>query len=152
VRETLFNWLGQDLTGLHCLDAFAGTGALAFEAASRQAKRVLAFEHDALAAQSLHGLRAKLSATNIEITKGEALALMAKVADASQDVIFLDPPFKGDLYIPALKAAERIAKSDGLIYLESDRVWTNTDLAPMGLSVTKQGKAGMVCYHLLQKL
>jgi 16S rRNA G966 N2-methylase RsmD len=67
------------------------------------------------------------------------------------DVVFLDPPFQSDLYAPALLASTRITKPKGLVFLESDRVWTNVELAPFGLSITRQGKAGMVCYHLLQK-
>jgi 16S rRNA G966 N2-methylase RsmD len=67
------------------------------------------------------------------------------------DVVFLDPPFQSDLFSPALKAASRITKRGGFVYLESSRVWTSDELAPFDLSVTRQGKAGMVCYHLLQK-
>jgi 16S rRNA (guanine966-N2)-methyltransferase len=151
VRETLFNWLGQDLTGLHCLDAFAGTGALAFEAASRGAARVLVFEQDRAVTQSLCGLQDRLSAKNIQVSQGESMALMARLPHSSQDVIFLDPPFQSDLYVPVLKAASRIVKPQGLVYLESSRVWTNDELAPFTLSITRQGKAGAVCYHLLQK-
>jgi 16S rRNA (guanine966-N2)-methyltransferase len=155
VRETLFNWLGQDLTGLQCFDAFAGTGALGFEAASRGATSVLVCEQDASLCRSLLGLRDRLSAKNVHIVQGEALAQMARLAAGSMDVVFLDPPFnpsqQADLFAPALKAASRIVKVQGLVYLESDRVWTDEELAPLGLSMTRQGKAGMVCYHLLQK-
>jgi 16S rRNA (guanine(966)-N(2))-methyltransferase RsmD len=151
VRETLFNWLGQDLTGLHCVDAFAGTGALGFEAASRKATSVLVCEQDPSLCRSLLGLRARLAANNIQITQGDAIAQMSKLAANSVDVVFLDPPFQSDLFAPALKAASRITKPQGFVYLESDRVWTNEELAPLDLTVTRQGKAGMVCYHLLQK-
>ena len=151
VRETLFNWLGQDLTGATCVDAFAGTGALGFEAASRGATSVLVCEQDASLCRSLIGLRARLAANNIQIIQGDAIAQMSKLAANSVDVVFLDPPFASDLFMPALKAASRITKPQGFVYLESDRVWTNEDLAPLDLTVTRQGKAGMVCYHLLQK-
>ncbi len=152
VRETLFNWLGQDLTGLHCLDAFAGTGALGFEAASRGATSVLACEQDASLCRSLLGLQARLAAKNIQIIQGDAIAQMSKIAASSVDVVFLDPPFASDLFMPALKSASRITKANGFVYLESDRVWTSEELAPLGLSMTRQGKAGVVCYHLLLKL
>jgi 16S rRNA (guanine966-N2)-methyltransferase len=151
VRETLFNWLGQDLTGLHCFDAFAGTGALGFEAASRGATSVLACEQDPSLCRTLIGLRTKLAANNIQVMQGDSIAQMTKLAPACMDVVFLDPPFKSDLYAPALKAAERVTKSGGFIYLEADRVWTDAELAPLGLTITRQGKAGVVCYHLLQK-
>ena len=155
VRETLFNWLGQDLTGLHCVDAFAGTGALGFEAASRKATSVLAFEQNAQLCRALLGLRAKLGANNIHIIQGEAIAQMSQLAATSVDVVFLDPPFHpshpADLFIPALKAASRITKLGGFVYLESNRVWTDEELVPFNLSMTRQGTAGRVCYHLLQK-
>ena len=151
VRETLFNWLGQDLTALHCVDAFAGTGALGFEAASRGAASVLVCEQDSSLCRSLISLRDRLSAKTVQIAQGEALAQMARLTAGSMDVVFLDPPFQSDLYAPALLASTRITKPKGLVFLESDRVWTNVELAPFGLSITRQGKAGMVCYHLLQK-
>ncbi len=151
VRETLFNWLGQDLTGLHCVDAFAGTGALGFEAASRGATSVLVCEQDASLCRSLIGLRTRLAVNNIQVIQGDAIAQMSKLAASSVDVVFLDPPFQSDLFAPALKAASRITKPQGFVYLESDRVWKSEELAPFELSVTRQGKAGMVCYHLLQK-
>lgn len=151
VRETLFNWLGQDLTGLHCVDVFAGTGALGFEAASRGATSVLVCEQDPSLCRSLIALRDKLSAKSVQIAQGEALAQMARLAAGSIDVVFLDPPFQSNLFTPALVASTRITKPKGLVYLESDRVWTNEEFAPFGLSITRQGKAGMVCYHLLQK-
>lgn len=151
VRETLFNWLGQDLTGLHCLDAFAGTGALGFEAASRQASSVLVCEQDAQLCRALIALRARLAANTIQIIQGDAIAQMNQLAANSMDVVFLDPPFASNLFLPALKAASRVVKSAGFVYLESDRVWSSKELAPIYLSVTRYGKAGLVCYHLLQK-
>jgi 16S rRNA (guanine(966)-N(2))-methyltransferase RsmD len=151
VRETLFNWLGQDLSGLHCLDAFAGTGALGFEAASRQASSVLVCEQDAQLCRALIALRARLAANTIQIIQGDAIAQMNQLAANSMDVVFLDPPFSSDLFLLALKAASRVVKSAGFVYLESDRVWSSKELAPIYLSVTRYGKAGLVCYHLLQK-
>ncbi len=151
VRETLFNWLGQDLAGLRCVDAFAGTGALGFEAASRKATSVLVCEQDPSLCRSLIGLRAKLEANNIQIIQGDAIAQMSKIDANSVDVVFLDPPFGSDLFLPALKASSRITKLGGFVYLESDRVWTSEELVPFDLSISRQGKAGMVCYHLLQK-
>jgi 16S rRNA (guanine966-N2)-methyltransferase len=151
VRETLFNWLGQDLTGLSVVDAFSGTGALGFEAASRGATSVLAFEQDPSLCRTLLGLRTKLEANNIQVIQGDAIAQMGKLAANSVDVIFLDPPFQSDIFLSALKVASRIVKLGGFVYLESDRVWTSEELVPFDLSITRQGKAGMVCYHLLQK-
>lgn len=149
VRETLFNWLGQDLTGLKCVDAFAGTGALGFEAASRGAAMVLMCERDAALERALIASRDKLGASNMLIQRGDAVAMLSSLPAASQDVIFLDPPFAGDLYVPSLKAAARAIHAQGWVYLEADRAWTPEELAELGLQAQRQGKAGAVHYHLL---
>ncbi len=151
VRETLFNWLGQDLTGTVCVDAFAGTGALGFEAASRGAASCLLCEQDAALCQLLGKTRDKLSAQSVHIQQGDAIISLSRLAAQSADVVFIDPPFDSDLFLPALKAAARIIKPGGFVYLESRRVWTSAELSAVGLCVWRQGKAGMVCYHLLQK-
>jgi 16S rRNA (guanine966-N2)-methyltransferase len=149
VRETLFNWLGQDLTGLKCVDAFAGTGALGFEAASRGAAMVLMCERDPLLERALIASRDRLGATNMLIQRGDSIAMLASLPAAGQDVIFLDPPFAGDLYLPALKAAAKAIKHDGFIYLEADRAWLQDELAAVNLQISRHGKAGAVHYHLL---
>jgi 16S rRNA (guanine(966)-N(2))-methyltransferase RsmD len=159
VRETLFNWLGQDMTGLRCVDAFAGTGALGFEAASRGAAQVLLVEHDgALAIQLQHVLTQLLAlelpeprvVQKLLIQRGEGVAALRQLAPASQDVIFLDPPFDGDLYEPALSAAARALAANGSIYLEAPKVWTDAQLEPMGLVVYRHLKAGAVHAHVLR--
>jgi 16S rRNA (guanine(966)-N(2))-methyltransferase RsmD len=159
VRETLFNWLGQDMTGLRCVDVFAGTGALGFEAASRGAAQVLLVEHDgALAIQLQHVLTQLLAlelpeprvVQKLLIQRGEGVAALRQLAPASQDVIFLDPPFDGDLYEPALSAAARALAANGSIYLEAPKVWTDAQLEPMGLVVYRHLKAGAVHAHVLR--
>jgi 16S rRNA (guanine(966)-N(2))-methyltransferase RsmD len=159
VRETLFNWLGQDMTGLRCVDAFAGTGALGFEAASRGAAQVLLVEHDgALAIQLQHVLTQLLAlelpeprvVQKLLIQRGEGVAALRQLAPASQDVIFLDPPFDGDLYESALSAAARALAANGSICLEAPKVWTDAQLEPMGLVVYRHLKAGAVHAHVLR--
>ena len=159
VRETLFNWLGQDMTGLRCVDVFAGTGALGCEAASRGAAQVLLVEHDgALAIQLQHVLTQLLAlelpeprvVQKLLIQRGEGVAALRQLAPASQDVIFLDPPFDGDLYEPALSAAARALAANGSIYLEAPKVWTDAQLEPMGLVVYRHLKAGAVHAHVLR--
>jgi len=153
VRETLFNWLGQDLSGLRCIDAFAGSGALGFEAASRGATEVRLLELDA---QLVSGLRAhaqRLKADAVRVQAGDALAALRSAGAAAWDVVFLDPPF-GDgqndaLFMQALQAAAPLLKADGYLYLEAPRGWTDEELAPMGLHLVRSGKAGQVHYHLL---
>ena len=159
VRETLFNWLGQDMTGLRCVDAFAGTGALGFEAASRGAAQVLLVEHDGALSTQLQRVLTQLQALELPeprlvqkllIQRGEGVAALRQLAPASQDVIFLDPPFSGDLYEPALSAAARALAVNGSIYLEAPKAWSDAMLEPMGLLVHRHLKAGAVHAHLLR--
>jgi 16S rRNA (guanine966-N2)-methyltransferase len=92
VRETLFNWLGQDLTGCACLDLYAGSGALGFEAASRGARRVVMVERDALVHRALQASREMLQATSVEIVRADALEFL-RSDRGRYDIVFLDPPF-----------------------------------------------------------
>ena len=96
VRETLFNWLGQDLPGWTCLDLFAGSGALGFEAASRGAQRVVMIELDPKAISALEKNRALLDASAVDILRVEALAWL-KTNHETFDLIFVDPPFDSGL-------------------------------------------------------
>ncbi|MCX8521808.1 MAG: 16S rRNA (guanine(966)-N(2))-methyltransferase RsmD [Rhodoferax sp.] len=150
VRETLFNWLGQDLGGWHCLDAFAGTGALGFEAASRGAASVLLVEADALLVAQLQKTKDQLHATAVRLQRADALAALRQVATASMDVVFLDPPFDRLLLEPALHAAVRALAADGLIYLEAPSRWSDEQLGPLGLVLHRYLKAGAVHAHLLR--
>ena len=106
VRETLFNWLGQDLAGWRALDAFAGTGALGLEAASRGAQSVLLVEQDARLAAALRQHQQRLSASAVQVLRGDGVAALHSQPAGSLDVVFLDPPFAAaSLYAPALAAA-----------------------------------------------
>src|SRR3954465_14494669 len=96
VRETLFNWLGQDLTGKTCLDLFAGSGALGFEAASRGAERVVMIESDPVAWRALQDNVARLKASAVELKRGDALEFL-RADDGCYAVLFLDPPFSGNM-------------------------------------------------------
>ncbi len=100
VRETLFNWLGQDLSGWRCLDAFAGTGALGFEAASRGAASVQLVESDAALVAQLHTLQQRLQATAMRVQRGDGVAALKQAAPASLDLVLLDPPFDSDFSPP----------------------------------------------------
>ncbi|MEW5771693.1 MAG: 16S rRNA (guanine(966)-N(2))-methyltransferase RsmD [Pseudomonadota bacterium] len=150
VRETLFNWLGQDLHGLHCLDAFAGSGALGFEAASRGAARVLMLERDAQALAALRGNAKILEIGNVEILGADAMGFLAAPGDAF-DVIFLDPPFASQQIVPALRAAATHLRPDGRIYAESGAPLPEAELAAAGLGVLRQGRAGHSHYWLLER-
>jgi 16S rRNA (guanine(966)-N(2))-methyltransferase RsmD len=160
VRETLFNWLGQNLSGMVCVDAFAGTGALGFEAASRGAREVLLVEQDASLVVQLQKVQTQLQTLvlpepvtqTLRIQRGEGVAALRQLASASQNVIFLDPPFDGNLYEQALRAASRALAPNGSIYLEAPKCWTDADLAPFGLQVSRHLKAGVVHAHVLHAL
>lgn len=154
VRETLFNWLGQDLTGWRCLDAFAGTGALGFEAASRGAQQVRLVEQDAGLAQQLERISTQLGAqAAVQVQRGDGIAALHASAPGHWHAIFIDPPFGIDsLFAPALQAAAQVLAHDGFIYLEAPQAWGEVQLDPLGLTRYRYLKAGAVHAHLLQKL
>jgi 16S rRNA (guanine966-N2)-methyltransferase len=145
VRETLFNWLGQDLSGLACLDLFAGSGALGFEAASRGAVRVVMVEQDRTALAELNRSRAALGAEQVLIVAGDANAFLAREKECF-DVVFLDPPFRQNA-VPDLlaKLPPRLLRG-ARVYVESGApvavLWPWTEL--------KQARAGQVSYQLLR--
>ena len=151
VRETLFNWLGQDLTGWRCADVFAGTGVLGFEAASRGAADVLLCEQDAALVAPLQALKTRLKADTVRIERGDGLSALRRLSAGSMQLVLLDPPFESSLFEPALKAAAQALAPAGLVYLEAPRAWANEELLPLGLQVHRSGKAGAVHFHLLVK-
>lgn len=149
VRETLFNWLGQDLDGLRCLDLFAGSGALGFEAASRGAARVVMVERAAPVAAALRANVRLLDAENrMEIVPGDAVKFASSlVAGTSRfDLLFLDPPYRQG-WIDRLQALlPNLLTTDGLLYVEAEAA-----LETCGAWRTvRSGRAGQVHYHLMR--
>lgn len=152
VRETLFNWLGQRLDGWRCLDLFAGTGALGFEAASRGAARVLMVERNAKAARQLRAIRERLSAQSVEVVEADGLRLASGLPPRSFELVFLDPPFGEQLLGRALESAAPLVAEDGHLYVESGEPLALENVAALaGWRIVRQGKAGAVHYHLLQR-
>ena len=151
VRETLFNWLGQDLTAWRCVDAFAGTGVLGLEAASRGAAHVLMVEQDAVLVRDLQNNVTRLKAQMVSVQRGDAVTALARLPAGSVDLVFLDPPFDGPWFEPALKAAARAVPVGGWVYLEAPVAWTAEALAALGLQCERHLKAGAVHAHLLQR-
>jgi 16S rRNA (guanine(966)-N(2))-methyltransferase RsmD len=149
VRETLFNWLGQDLSGWRCLDAFAGSGALGFECASRGAAEVVLLERDAELVRALQAARQRLQANQLRIERADALDWMRRAGPASFHLVCLDPPFDAGLFEPALRAARPLLADGGVLYLEAPQAWDEGALAPLGYGLLKQGRAGAVHFHLL---
>lgn len=145
VRETLFNWLGQTLHGRRCLDLFAGSGALGFEAASRGADQVVMVEKNRRVWQALKQNTDKLEFKNIELHCADGMDFPLR-DKRLYDVIFLDPPFDAD-YLPKLMPllAPKL-EADGVIYVESGTIF---DPGP-GWEVERRGRAGAVHYQLLK--
>lgn len=152
VRETLFNWLGQDLHGWRCVDAFAGTGALGLEAASRGAAHVLLCEQDAGLVNQLKGQVERLQASAVQVLRGDGVACLRHQAAASVDLVLLDPPFDSALFEPGLHAAVQAIRADGWVYLEAPVCWQEDALASCGLGLHRHLKAGTVHAHLLRRL
>jgi 16S rRNA (guanine(966)-N(2))-methyltransferase RsmD len=150
VRETLFNWLGQSLPGWHCLDAFAGSGALGFEAASRGAASVVLLDRDPGAAASLRAVKSRLAAATVEVERADALQWMARAPAASFDLVFLDPPFESTLLGPALPAAGRVVREGGYLYVESAAPVDPTSAGP-AMELFRTGRAGAVHFQLLRR-
>lgn len=148
VRETLFNWLSGAVGGARCLDLFAGTGALGFEALSRGAAAAVMVERDRQLARQLETTRMLLAAAGAEIVHAEGLAWLAQRREPF-DIVFLDPPFYGD-YVK--KACAALVNSGHLT--PSAYVYTETErgvAAPLpGLKELKQALAGRVEYRLYQ--
>lgn len=145
VRETLFNWLGQDLTGKACLDLYAGSGALGFEAASRGATRVVMVERDRETFRALQENAAVLGAAAVELARADALEFL-RGDRGRYDVVFLDPPFGGgelDWVLPLLPPH---LTADAPVYCESGRRWE----VPPGWAAWKDGRAGQVKFQLLK--
>lgn len=147
VRETLFNWLGQDLTGRTCLDLFAGSGALGFEALSRGAARVVMVESDRRAVEALRTNAARLGASHVEVAAADALQFLRSDRRAF-DVVFLDPPYGSDILPGALSGLERHLAGEGMAYVE----WGEALELPSGWDAFRKGRAGAVYYYLLKRV
>jgi 16S rRNA (guanine966-N2)-methyltransferase len=145
VRETLFNWLGQTLHGRTCLDLFAGSGALGFEAASRGAERVMMVEINRTVLRSLQENVNKLGCPNVVVVGQDGLEFASR-NEQRYDVIFLDPPFQSDYLPKLLEVLPQRLNEHGMVYVESAAAIT----VPPPWQIIKSGKAGLVHYQLLQ--
>ncbi len=148
VRETLFNWLQPGIEGAQCLDLFAGSGALGLEALSRGATSVLFFEQQRAAATALEGLLHEWKAAGATVLCGSALQYLAGAPSRRFDLVFLDPPFAGELLAPSVAALELgWLKPDARIYLEHARREPAPPV-PARWRELRAGTAGEVRYHL----
>lgn len=145
VRETLFNWLGQELNGLACLDLFAGSGALGFEAGSRGAHRVVLVERDRAAAQAIRANAERLKATSLEVVASDAKAYLGGTRERF-DVVFLDPPFRQNGLPEILALLPRVLEPDARVYVEAPEP---VDAAGVWREL-KRARAGQVSFQLLE--
>jgi 16S rRNA (guanine(966)-N(2))-methyltransferase RsmD len=145
VRETLFNWLGQDLSGQVCLDLYAGSGALGLEAASRGARQVVLVERDARAYRALQENVRILEARGVELVRADALEFLASDT-RSYDVVFLDPPYAMQDRGPVLDAVRRRLAPGALVYMESSRYAQ----VPAGWESIRQTRAGAAHCQLMR--
>jgi 16S rRNA (guanine966-N2)-methyltransferase len=143
VRETVFNWLGQDLTGQRTLDLYAGSGALTLEALSRGAEHAVAIDRNPDLVRALIETAKTIGATGLDALAADARRHLARDTGA-YDAIFLDPPFDSDDWSWLLPACAQRLAGAGYIYAEAGRELN----APPGLSVWRHAKAGAVHYHL----
>ncbi len=145
VRQTVFNWLGQELTGKTCLDLFAGTGAFGFEALSRNAKQVTMMENASIAFKALKQNQELLKAQNCRILNLDALQFLATNMQQF-DVIFCDPPYQKQWLTKLLPLLNGHLSDEGVVYAEAEYAIQPDE----NWQVLKHGKAGNVYYHLLK--
>ncbi|MDP3088549.1 MAG: 16S rRNA (guanine(966)-N(2))-methyltransferase RsmD [Methylotenera sp.] len=149
VRQTLFNWLGQDLTGKACLDLFAGTAVLGFEALSRNAKDAVIIEKTSAIYKTILENKATLKADNAQVLNIDAITFLAK-NQQTFDVIFLDPPYHQGWLEQVLPLLPAHLNVEGLVYAEAEYALQSADILGAIWQVVKQSKAGNVYYHLLK--
>jgi 16S rRNA (guanine966-N2)-methyltransferase len=146
VRETLFNWLGQTMEGRSCLDLFAGSGALGFEAASRGAARVVMVENDRSVFAALSKTSVAIGARQVELVCDDAFAYLNRTRERF-DVVFLDPPFRQNALPALLEALPALLAPGARVYIEAaqplepDASWREL----------KRARAGHVSYQLLER-
>jgi 16S rRNA (guanine966-N2)-methyltransferase len=149
VRETLFNWLAPLIEGARCLDLFAGSGALGFEALSRGAGEVVLVERAAVVARQLRINAETLGATNLRVHQADALAVIETSPEAPFDLVFLDPPFAEGLLAPAIARLDRHGwlASEARVYLEAP-LQAGFPPLPESWELIRDKTAGQVRYGL----
>ncbi|SQD79800.1 16S rRNA (guanine(966)-N(2))-methyltransferase RsmD [Moritella yayanosii] len=152
IKETVFNWLSPYVRNSRCLDLFAGSGGLIFEALSRYANSGLLFEKDPSAASQLQQNIDLLDADNATLVRGDTLHLLTTVPEHRYDLIFIDPPFRQDLLEDccAKLEANNWLSADAVIYIEREKELNQVKL-PANWTILKEKQAGQVCFELYQR-
>lgn len=151
VKETLFNWLAQDVPRAKCLDLFSGSGGLAFEAASRQADVVTMIELNPKAFKQIEQNIGALKATNIKAHNTDALTFLKQQGEP-QDVVFIDPPFRKGLLTETVSLLEENGwlADDAMIYIETEKELALEDI-PAHWHLHREKTAGQVCFRLFER-
>ncbi len=151
VRETLFNWLSEEIVGSRCLDLFAGSGALGLEALSRGASYVLMIDTVGAVTQVLKESATSLAADNVVIETIDAATLLERVPDNPFDIVFLDPPYSDDLleHVALLLQSNGWLRPQSLVYVECDKKQPIPSL-PENWRIEKDKVAGNVRYMLVR--
>jgi len=155
VRETLFNWLQVDVPGSRCLDLFAGSGALGFEAASRGAAKVLMVDNEMDTVDTLKSNINLLSARQISVVCSDAIRYLSSAKEIF-DIVFIDPPYRSEVIVQCchLLESEQCLSDHAKIYIECD---ARQDLSkesnglPDNWQCLKHKTAGQVGYHLFER-
>lgn len=151
VRETLFNWLAPYINGARCLDLFAGSGVLGFEAMSRGASKAVMVDESLEVIQILKEQLVLFDAVNGEVYRARIPGELKNVSEPF-DVVFLDPPYQSGLLLPACRYLEEhgFLAEGALLYLEASDPLKENDL-PAGWQIIKSSQAGQVAYHLVKE-
>ena len=152
IRETLFNWLSNRVNHAVCLDLFAGSGALGFEAASRGAKHVTMIEADTMIFDTLVEQKELLAAQQVSIMHQDALSYLQQ-ANKKFDLVFLDPPFNSELLQHAVTSliSRQLVATSGLIYVESS-IHSKQPQCLHTYTCIRDKSAGQVRYALFEAL
>jgi 16S rRNA (guanine966-N2)-methyltransferase len=148
VRETLFNWIQHNIQGRVVLDLFAGSGALGFEAASRQASKVILLEREPAAAALLEESKQRLKIDNAVIIQSDSLAWLREHSGHSFDLVFIDPPYSSDLWPAIWPVLEPQMAEGGRVYLEHDV--RRSVVLPEGFTLLKEGRTSQSRFMLVQ--
>jgi 16S rRNA (guanine966-N2)-methyltransferase len=153
VRETLFNWLQYDIVGSHCLDLYAGSGALGLEAASRGAAKVVQVESHSSVCHALRHNISVLAADKVQLVQQDVLVFLTTKSHQTFNIVFLDPPFSHGLVIQTCRLLENNhwLQPFAKVYIETERTLRLSGL-PNNWRSLKYKTAGEVAYYLLERL
>ena len=151
VRETLFNWLAPWVAGARCLDLFAGSGVLGFEALSRGASMAVMIDESPEVIKLLQEQLILFGAANGEVYRARIPGQL-KIVSEPFDIVFLDPPYQSELLLPTCQYLEEhgFLVEGAYIYLEAGEAIKDNDL-PCGWQIIKRGKAGQVAFQLVKR-